>query len=556
MLLKRFAAIAVMSVASTSFGARDGSVDAGANALLAIDQHRSTVIDRIVTQWGGELAQSNAGVSPEQLRTMLGGLRADILLAASLAGTIAGLRNVLATSIARTPAGNALMRAKALGDFADDVIYTPVTPCRLLETRGTFAAVYQGGGAFTPNELRNYTVEAGNGVCVSQLPAGLNPSALQLQVFGIPISSASNGDVEILPAGSTFGNTATLVYLGNSLFTSASTTAKVNPTNNRIGVQVRGGGAHVAIDVVGYFKRPGNYGGTHAITGQYATDSGGVSNTTSGDYGTVGGGGFNSASGDSSTVGGGAQNVASGTYGTVGGGRVNFASGGFGFVGGGEGNVASGDSSTVGGGGSNTASGRFSTVVGGALNLAGGNFSAAAGFRAKAYVDGSFVFSDSTDADFSSGLPNEFLVGATGGIGMYTARNYTTGCHINAGGGSWACSSSRDVKRDFTDVDTEEVLRKAVSLPLMSWRYMNEAEAIRHVGPMAQDFRAAFGLGEDDKHISAVDAEGIALAAIQGLHKHVEEKDALIAAQSGKISALERAVVELRRAVDALTAQR
>src|SRR5207248_7651734 len=96
----------------------------------------------------------------------------------------------------------------------------------------------------------------GNNVCLTQLPAGLNPSAVQLQVFGIPINSASNGDIEILPQGSTFGSTATLVYLGSNLFTSASTTARINLSNNQIGVQVRGGGANVAIDVAGYFKAP------------------------------------------------------------------------------------------------------------------------------------------------------------------------------------------------------------------------------------------------------------------------------------------------------------
>src|SRR5439155_750755 len=81
-------------------------------------------------------------------------------------------------------------------------------------------------------------------------------SAVQLQVFGIPINGGSNGDVEILPQGSTFGSTATLVYLGNVLLTSASTTARINLANNQIGVQVRGGGADLAIDVVGYFKPP------------------------------------------------------------------------------------------------------------------------------------------------------------------------------------------------------------------------------------------------------------------------------------------------------------
>jgi hypothetical protein len=48
------------------------------------------------------------------------------------------------------------------------------------------------------------------------------------------------------------------VYVGNVAFNTVSTTAKINLANNQIGVQVRGGAANLAIDVVGYFKRPGN----------------------------------------------------------------------------------------------------------------------------------------------------------------------------------------------------------------------------------------------------------------------------------------------------------
>jgi len=546
MLFRILTTIGIAVMSSTALGADRIPTDAGANPLLAIDQHRATVVDRIVTQWGHELAQSNVTLSDEHLRTMLNGLRADALLAASLAGSLDGLRSVLATGVRQsTPSRGASTPTKSLGDRTDDVVYTPVTPCRLVETRGTFPAVYQGGGALTTTVVRNYTVRGGNGVCLTQLPVGLEASAVQLQVFGIPIDSGANGDIEILPEGSTFGSTATLVYLGNNLFTSASTTATINPATNGIGVQVRGGGAHVAIDVVGYFKRPRNYGGTHTITGLFAADGGGVDNTASGNNSTIGGGQSNTASGPSSTVGGGASNTASDDFSFVGGGKTNTASGFAAFIGGGDTNVADRDSSAVLGGYGNVASGIASAVAGGALNVAAGDYSFAAGRRAKAYVSGSFVFSDNTDADFSSGLPNEFLVGATGGIGMYTAKNYTTGCHINAGGGSWSCSSSRDVKRDFATVDIDEVLRKAVSLPLTSWRYVNEPESIRHVGPMAQDFRAAFGLGEDDKHISAVDADGIALAAIQGLHNVVRHKEALIAELEHRLEALERAVEAL-----------
>src|SRR5947207_7646753 len=130
------------------------------STLLAIDQHRATVIDRVVSQWGDPLAQSSAELNTEQLRTMLGGLRADHLLAASLAGTLDGLRNVLAIAVTSTTSlRDGLLPAKAVGDSGDDVVYTPVTPCRLVETRGTFAAVYQGVGAFSTNEIRNYAIQ-------------------------------------------------------------------------------------------------------------------------------------------------------------------------------------------------------------------------------------------------------------------------------------------------------------------------------------------------------------------------------------------------------------
>ncbi len=230
------------------------------NALLSIDQHRPTIIDRIVTDWGDALSQGNAGIDKSQLRVLLQAMRADHLLSASLAGSLDGLRGVIEDAVTSKQAGKPV--AKALGDITQDIVYTPVTPCRLVETRGVFAAVYQGDGSaahtavpFSAGEVRNYAVQGGNAACLSQLPAGLNPSAVQLQVFGIPTGGGS-GDIEILPQGSTFGSTATLVFLGNVAFTSASTTARVNTATNQIGVQVRQSVANVAIDVVGFFAPP------------------------------------------------------------------------------------------------------------------------------------------------------------------------------------------------------------------------------------------------------------------------------------------------------------
>jgi hypothetical protein len=262
--LRRIATIVIATACFSSLGISSLNAQtpatsrAAPDALLSIDQNRATVVDRIVADWGGAFAKANAGIDAAQLRTLLQGMRADHLLAASLAGTLDGLRQVIANSLASHEAANgkAGVAAKSLGDAADDAVYTPVTPCRLVETRGTFAAVYQGGGPFAGGAIRNYTIQGGNGVCLTQLPGGLNPTAIQLQVFGIPINSGSSGDIEILPQGSTFGSTATEVYVGNVAFNTVSTTAKINLTNNQIGVQVRGGGADLAMDVVGYFAPP------------------------------------------------------------------------------------------------------------------------------------------------------------------------------------------------------------------------------------------------------------------------------------------------------------
>jgi hypothetical protein len=236
------------------------------DSLLSIDQNRPAVIEGIVGTWGSEIAK--LGVPGSELRKALEGIRADQLLAASVVRSANGLLDVLenalpqATLDAARSANKQDKVTKALGDSDKDVVYTPVTPCRLVDTRGNFGAVYRGDGSpsnnpspFAASEIRTYVVQGGNGVCLSQLPAGLQPTAVQLQVFGIPNNGVS-GDLEILPEGSTFGSTATMVFLANNPFNSVATTARINLANNEIAVQVRSGSAHVAIDVVGYFTPP------------------------------------------------------------------------------------------------------------------------------------------------------------------------------------------------------------------------------------------------------------------------------------------------------------
>jgi Chaperone of endosialidase len=88
--------------------------------------------------------------------------------------------------------------------------------------------------------------------------------------------------------------------------------------------------------------------------------------------------------------------------------------------------------------------------------------------------------------------------------------------------GTLSQTSDRNAKQEIHPVDTDAVLKKVVELPIAEWSYRQDPST-RHVGPMAQDFHAAFGLGPDDRHITTVDADGVALAAIQGLHRRLEE---------------------------------
>ncbi len=85
--------------------------------------------------------------------------------------------------------------------------------------------------------------------------------------------------------------------------------------------------------------------------------------------------------------------------------------------------------------------------------------------------------------------------------------------------------SDRDSKANFASVDARWVMEKLAAIPISTWNYKTQDAAVRHIGPMAQDFAAAFNVGEDGLHITTIDADGVSLAAIQGLYQIVQEKD-------------------------------
>ena len=103
--------------------------------------------------------------------------------------------------------------------------------------------------------------------------------------------------------------------------------------------------------------------------------------------------------------------------------------------------------------------------------------------------------------------------------------------------------SDRNVKTAFQPLNARTILEKVAALPLMTWVYTDSPD-VRHVGPVAQDFHAAFGVGSDDKHIATVDVDGVALAAIQGLHQKLEEKDTEIQTLKHRLTELERRIYQ------------
>jgi len=287
----------------------------------------------------------------------------------------------------------------------------------------------------------------------------------------------------------------------------------------------------------------------NTLGGPAAFVGGGEGNLAGGVWSTVGGGNNNVASGDMATIAGGKDNTASFTDCTVGGGELNSASAGGATVGGGGDNAASGAASTIAGGQSNTAAGINATVPGGKANTASGNWSLAAGLRAKATHTGAFVWGDSNNVDKPSSAMNEFNVYASGGVRLFSDSSATTGALLAAGSGTWSMLSDRNAKENIEPVDAGEILERVLAMPLSTWNYREQGASVRHLGPMAQDFHEAFGLGVSDTRIDSVDPDGVALAAIQGLNAELRaeiaalrlEKDAALEALLARLERLEGA---------------
>jgi hypothetical protein len=338
-------------------------------------------------------------------------------------------------------------------------------------------------------------------------------------------------------------------------------------TASGIGAFIGGGGTD------GSYTQPNIASGNASVIGggvdnqatnRYSVVGGGYGNTSGGDQAFVGGGYNNTANGTDSFVGDGANNIASGTYSTVPGGELNVASGTYSLAAGRKAQAqhqgafvwADSQSGTF----SSTANDQFliraqggvgigtATTVEGDLSINTNTylFSHAIYLRGETGTDHNhgLAYCGAGVTNFAATvLPDgPVLWGYSGGAlgvmrgGAHAVLTWTNGGVWVTGGFSY--SSDRNMKANFAAVSAQEVLARVTALPLTSWVYTNDVSA-RHIGPMAQDFHAAFKVnGDDDTHINVGDETGVALAAIQGLNEKLETENAELKARLERLEKL------------------
>ncbi|HEY1327919.1 MAG TPA: tail fiber domain-containing protein [Casimicrobiaceae bacterium] len=541
-------ALAVVVLLAPAFG---GAQPLPARDPVAtVEANRAKIVQRIVDTHA-DVAQAH-GVAPDAFRAALWALPPQRLLEASLADTPEEVTEIVAHADVHAP----VVPKDGIGTGTNSWIgYT------------AGANVASGPGSAVAAGTSN--VARGTNAFVA---AGTFNAANGLGSFvGGGTSNVANGTSSLVMGG--FDNQATVI---DSAVVAGAGNRATGPRS-----VVVGGGYNVASGPWSFIGGGGRQtpaaGGAgttdedHVASGPFSTIAGGQGNRASGIASTIGGGLRNHAA-DFATVAGGADNDASAGLAAIAGGDSNHATNQFTAVGGGANNVASGFSSVIAGGQANVASGAYSIVAGGGGNIAAGYGSLAAGNDAHADQDHCALFGlwkPSLTYFNCIGVPNIMRVGADhgfsveyhsqradgGGTRWVGIGDVIAGSTIAAWNGAaltdagvWVnASSSRERKTDFAPVDTHEVLSRVAALPITTWRYKDGEGDVRHMGPMAEDFWDAFGVGYGSHTIADLDARGVALAAIQALKQEVDARNESIDRLQKRLDALETLLRQMSR---------
>jgi hypothetical protein len=153
-----------------------------------------------------------------------------------------------------------------------------------------------------------------------------------------------------------------------------------------------------------------------------------------------------------------------------------------------------------------------------------------------------------------------FYVRDDGNVGIGTTTPTLGPLQMGSGayvtvGGVWTNASDRNIKENFTQLNRQDVLKKILQLPVTEWNYKKENSMIRHIGPMAQDFYAIFGLGNSDKSISSIDPSGVALVGVQALAKQIEANVRMYKTMQGEIEEIKLMVADNAREIASVKAE-
>ena len=373
------------------------------------------------------------------------------------------------------------------------------------------------------------------------------------------ISGGSNNLIEANSQMATIGGGWDNTIAANSAYGSTIGGGYANRIDAGNFQAVIGGGA---------FNHIHTYGGTSVIGGGESNEV--LPNAL---CSTIGGGNYNSVGNSASyaTIGGGYNNEASGEYAVVPGGTYNSASGKYSFAAGYEARALhegcfvwsepAADLFQFDVGAESTTTNQFVIRASGGIQLHPGTsmyfgnqtrqmlnlWGTSYGIGVQDYTVYSRCANTGSGFDgfiwYRGGVHNGAYANAGGGTEMM--HLVTSGLYLN---GAIVLTSDRSQKENFKPVDPRAVLDKVTALPLSEWNYKSDT-ASRHLGPMAQDFYAAFGVGPDDRHIATVDADGVALAAIQGLNEKVEARSQR---SEDRIQMLERENTEVKQRLEKL----